>query len=126
MARYANTDKLKTDILMKYKKHWEVPCSSEDRLIQSIVTDLRVLIEKNTTADVAPRAEVANKICCEIEEEIVAALESNYRALKEWDDGRCNDYILEMVNRIKGKIDALRGIEAFVEELKKKYTEVQK
>ncbi len=75
------------------------------------------------TADVAPRAEVANKICCEIEEEIVAALESNYRALKEWDDGRCNDYILEMVNRIKGKIDALRGMEAFVEELKKKYTE---
>lgn len=75
------------------------------------------------TADVAPRAEVANRICCEIEEEIVAALESNYRALKEWDDGRCNDYILEMVNRIKGKIDALRGIEAFVEELKKKYEE---
>lgn len=53
----------------------------------------------------------------------IAALESNYRALKEWDDGRCNDYILEMVNRIKGKIDALRGIEGFVEELKKKYTE---
>ena len=78
------------------------------------------------TADVAPRAEVANKICCEIEEEIVAALESNYRALKEWDDGRCNDYILEMVNRIKGKIDALRGMEAFVEELKNKYAEVQK
>jgi hypothetical protein len=75
------------------------------------------------TADVAPRAEIANKICCEIEEEIVAALESNYRALKEWDDGRCNDYILEMVNRIKGKIDALRGIEAFVEELKNKYAE---
>jgi hypothetical protein len=74
------------------------------------------------TADVAPRAEVVNKICCKIEEEIVAALESNYRALKEWDDGRCNDYILEMVNRIKGKIDALREIEGFVEELKKKYT----
>lgn len=67
MARYANTDKLKTDILMKYKKHWEVPCSSEDRLIQSIVTDLRVLIEKNTTADVAPRAEVAREIFGEIE-----------------------------------------------------------
>lgn len=77
-------------------------------------------------ADVAPRAEVANKICCEIEEEIVAALESNYRALKEWDDGRCNDYILEMVNRIKGKIDALRGMEAFVEELKNKYAEGEK
>lgn len=69
------------------------------------------------------RQEVARAICCEIEKEIVAALESNYRALKEWDDGRCNDYILEMVNRVKGKIDALRGIEGFVEELKKKYTE---
>ena len=62
MARYVNADKLKTDISAKYKKHWEVPCSSEDRLIQSIVTDLRVLIEKNTTADVAPRAEVAREI----------------------------------------------------------------
>lgn len=69
------------------------------------------------------KQEVAREICCEIEEEIVAALESNYRALKEWYDGRCNDYILEMVGRINGKIDALRGIEGFVEELKKKYTE---
>lgn len=67
MARYTDTDKLKTDILMKYKKHWEVPCSSEDRLIQNIVTDLRVLIEKNTTADVVPRAEVAREIFGEIE-----------------------------------------------------------
>jgi hypothetical protein len=75
------------------------------------------------TADVAPKSDVARKICCEIEEEIVAALESNYRALKEWGDGRCNDYILEMVNRIKGKIDALRGIEGFIAELKNKYTE---
>ena len=72
------------------------------------------------------QSEVAMAICCEIEEEIVAALESNYRALKGLDDGRCNDYILEMVNRIKGKIDALRGIEGFVEELKKKYTEGEK
>lgn len=74
-------------------------------------------------ADVVPRAEVVNKICCEIEEEIVAALESNYRILKELDDGRCNDYVLEIVNRIKGKIYALREIERFVEELKKKYTD---
>lgn len=58
MARYVEVDKLKNDILMKYKKNWEVPCSSEDRLIQSVVTDLRVLIEMNTTTDVAPRAEV--------------------------------------------------------------------
>ena len=88
--------------------------------------DIAAAIDELPTADVAPRAEVAREICCEIEEEIVADLESNYRALKEWDDGRCNDYILEMVNRIKGKIDALRGVEAFVAELKKKYTEEQK
>lgn len=55
MARYIDADALKTDILMKYKKNWEVPCSSEDRIVQRVVTDLRVLIEKNTPADVVPR-----------------------------------------------------------------------
>jgi hypothetical protein len=111
MARYTDIDKL----IAEY-----------DRVHIGPAGGARKLMVEAPIADVAPRAEVANKICCEIEEEIVAALESNYRALKEWDDGRCNDYILEMVNRIKGKIDALRGIEAFVEELKNKYAEVQK
>ena len=73
------------------------------------------------TADVVPRDEV-RRIFEEIEEEIVAALDSNYKALRTYDDGRNNDYILELVGRIKGKIDALRGIEAFVEDLKEKYT----
>ena len=122
MARYIDADKFKADILKKYAWSWDVPCSTEDRIIQRVVTDLRVLIEQSITADVAPKSEVARKICCEIEEEIVAALERNYLDLKEWDDGRCNYYVLEIVNRIKGKIDALRGIECFVEELKKKYT----
>lgn len=84
------------------------------------------IIDNLPAADVVPKSEVARKICCEIEEEIVAALESNYRVLKEYDDGRCNDYILEIVNRVQGKIDALRGIEGFVEELKNKYTEEHK
>lgn len=66
--------------------------------------------------------EVAREIFEEIEEEICAALDSNYKALRTYDDGRNNDYILELVGRIKGKIDALRGIEAFVEDLKEKYT----
>ena len=65
---------------------------------------------------------LTKKIFDEIEEEICAALDSNYKALRTYDDGRNNDYILELVGRIKGKIDALRGIEAFVEELKEKYT----
>lgn len=71
------------------------------------------------------KTEVAREICCEIEEEIVGALESNYRVLADYDDGRCNEYILELVNRVKGKVDALRSIESIVEELKKKYTEGQ-
>ena len=82
MARYVDTDKLKNDILMKYKKHWEVPCSSEDRLIQTVVADLRVLIEKNTTADVAPRAEVAREIFEEIERYMMDFTDVTHTAYK--------------------------------------------
>lgn len=93
MARYADTDKLKNDILTKYKKHWEVPCSAEDRLIQSIVTDLRVLIECNTTADVVPRAEVAKEIFEEID-----------KAIKEHSQGYCCDwYLYELIDKLKKK-----------------------
>lgn len=75
-------------------------------------------------ADVAPRAEVAREICCKIEEEIVAALESNYRARKEHLERHAElAYDTELLLEINGKINALRGMEAFVEELKKKYAE---
>ncbi len=60
--RYIDADALKTDILKKYRGNWEIPCSSEDRLIQRVVTDLRVLIEQSITADVAPKSEVAREI----------------------------------------------------------------
>jgi hypothetical protein len=113
MPRYIDADRVME----------EIASMSSHNLCEWSTLGVKALINRQPTADVAPRAEVVNKICCEIEEEIVAALESNYRALKEWDDGRCNDYVLEIVNRIKGKIDALRGIEGFVEELKKKYTD---
>ena len=80
-----------------------------------------------STADLAPRAEVAREICCKIEEEIVAALESNYRARKEHIERHAElAYDTELLLEINGKINALRGIEGFVEELKKKYAEVQK
>lgn len=66
--------------------------------------------------------EVAQKIFREIEEEIVAALDSNYNALRirlEKDAVHANDGgFMDLVN---GKINALRGIEYFIEELKKKY-----
>jgi hypothetical protein len=63
------------------------------------------------------KTEVARKICCEIEEEIVAALESNYKVISKFVESDSLYYT------VKGKISALRGIEGFVEELKKKYTE---
>lgn len=62
MARYIDADALKTAILTKYRANWEIPCSSEDRLIQRVVTDLRVLIEQSITADVAPKSEVERLI----------------------------------------------------------------
>lgn len=73
------------------------------------------------TADVAPRAEVAREIFEEIESEIVAALQSNYRAKQERVEKQLPDDFVSYM--CEGKIAALRGIEAFVEELKKKYTE---
>jgi regulator of replication initiation timing len=62
MSRYVDAEALKTDILKKYKQNWEVPCSYEDRIIQRVVTDLRVLIEQNTPADVVPKSEADNLI----------------------------------------------------------------
>ena len=73
------------------------------------------------------KAEVAREICCKIEEEIVAALESNYRARKEHIERYADfAYDTELLLEINGKLNALRGIEGFVEELKKKYTEAEK
>lgn len=65
------------------------------------------------------KSEVAREICCKIEKEIVAALESNYRAMREHNLKRSPDADGLLLERIYGKIDALRGIEGFVEELKK-------
>jgi hypothetical protein len=68
-------------------------------------------------------AEFAREICCKIEEEIVAALESNYNARAErLRNPRCESAD-EFIAHVEGKIAALRGIEGFVEELKDKYTE---
>lgn len=63
------------------------------------------------------QSEVANKICCEIKQEISAALDSNYRVRGELE---LSDELYYAVN---GKISALRGIEGFITELEKKYME---
>ena len=66
--------------------------------------------------------ELTRKLCCEIEEEIVAALESNYKAKAE---RLANPHVSmadELISYCEGKIAALRGIEDFITELKNKYT----
>lgn len=79
-----------------------------------------------STADVAPRSEVAREICCEIESEIVAALESNYYVKSERMKKPRLEMADEFIAHIEGKINALRGMEWFVAELKQKHTEDQK
>lgn len=75
--------------------------------------------ERVFNADYRKQSDVVNKICCEIKQEIAAALESNYKAEKQ---NRAIDR-LYMHEAIMGKITALRGIDDFISELKKKYTE---
>ena len=72
------------------------------------------------TADVVPRSEVARKIFEEIEREINDALKSNYKVLPIIEESEA------LWNRVGGKIDALRGIGGFIEELKEKYSEDKK
>ena len=62
-------------------------------------------------------SEVAREIIKEIEKEINDALKSNYNVLPQLEE------FAELWSRVQGKIDALRGIGGFVEELKEKYTE---
>ena len=77
-------------------------------------------LTKIPAADVVPRDEVA-KIFEEIELELVAALESNYKWIREH-NVIGNTVSGSVMQRVYGKIDALRGIEGFIEELKEKYT----
>ena len=62
-------------------------------------------------------SEVAREIFEEIEREINDALQSNYKVLPLIEQSEA------LWNRENGKIDALRGIEGYIAELKKKYTE---
>lgn len=64
--------------------------------------------------------EVAEEIFAEIEKEIEEALKSNYKVLPQL------EFSNELYNSVRGKIDALRGIEGFIAELKNKYTEDKK
>ena len=61
--------------------------------------------------------EVVRDIFTKLEEEIKPLLEKNYRLYTKY----LNEQDSQTVLRFGGKIDALRGIYCFIEELKKKY-----
>jgi hypothetical protein len=94
MARYGDLDKLAVK--------WRLASPTQRQNFGEI-------IESHPTAD------VVEQIFTEIEKEIEEALKSNYRCKTTDDDVFC---------RINGKIDALRGVQYFIEELKKKFMEV--
>lgn len=60
-------------------------------------------------------SDVAEEIFAEIEAEIDAALTSNYNFIQQY------ELLDALWSRVNGKIDALRGIDGFLAELKKKY-----
>ena len=95
MARYIDADILKRDLI-------------DSRSFYPAI--VKNAIEEVPTEDVVPRAEVE-----EILKEIELALDNNYKARN------ANGYG-EFLSYINGKIDALRGIEAFVKEIEKKYS----
>ena len=65
-------------------------------------------------------SDVAREIFEEIEQEIEAALTSNYNAKQEHYDSRYR-ISTEFIGMVCGKIDALRGMQDFLANLKKKY-----
>lgn len=75
------------------------------------------LIALNTVMEQIPemKVEVARKIFEEIEEEIEGTLKNNYNVRLRFENSD------ELWHNINGKINALRGIEYFIAELRKKY-----
>ena len=136
MARYidadAATELLRSAVCTNCYSYNEIKCRSCE------YDDAISYIDDVPDADVVPRVELdamrgaansykihyenlVRKICCEIEEEIVVALESNYKAKRERLANPHIDTADEFVAYCEGKITALRGIEDFIEELKDKY-----
>jgi phosphoribosyl-ATP pyrophosphohydrolase len=139
MARYIDADKV-TEEINRIGGHnlceWEtlgvkalidrqptadvVPKSEVERL-QSQVNRLKKYDEERDIALHArliteTREKVAREIFEEIDGEIKLALDSNYKARSQVE---LSD---ELYHTVNGKISALRGIDDFLAELKKKYT----
>ena len=113
---------LKAELQRNYVPKSEVEALEKEverltNILNSYALQYGTVADKQKLID-GVKAEVAREIFEEIEEEIEAALNNNYTKLK--DCGAERVLFFEYVN---GKITCLRGIEDFITELKKKYTE---
>ena len=118
MAEYIDREKLLEQI--EEPMNWT---DSEAELQeQADYQSYKNLIENALTEDVVPRSEVdkakqdvAREIFEEIHKEIKCALDNNYNEL--------NKHIVDkhFAEYISGKLHALRGIDDFIDELKKNY-----
>lgn len=80
------------------------------------ISDVRLAISL-AQAETGEVEEVVREIFEAIEREITDALKSNYEVRQQVEESE------SLWNNVNGKINALCGIEYFIEELKKKYTE---
>ena len=115
VAPRAEVDKLKYTLVgvMHSVDKW----LDGDELKQDEVNRAITMREKTLRIVENARAEVAREIFEGIEREITDALKSNYKVLPQIEESEA------LWNHVNGKINALRGIEYFIEELKEKYTE---
>lgn len=149
MAEYINRLQLVSDICTRIKDVEYADGKDEYSFAYGTLTGLRMamkLVNKAPTADVVPKSEVflassdatkkllevhgyavthdadikeevVREIFEEIEREINDALQSNYKVLPQIEQSEA------LWNRVNGKIDALRGIDGFITELREKYKE---
>lgn len=96
---------------------WSTTDLIEDEQHKFCFGNLKTVNEFAHNAGYRRQSEVAREIFEEIEKEIIAALESNYRVYEKYLNAQDSPTLL----RVGGKIDALRGIYCFIEDLKKKY-----
>jgi hypothetical protein len=116
-------DELHKQLNVFYGEHEHGFCSDDMDYSDNARNHFAILEEGESldalATDVVPKSEV-EKIFEEIEKEIEEALKSNYEARRVYNPTD------EFGMWVQGKIDALRGIEYFLAELKKKYTEEKK
>lgn len=114
MARYIDADALILEI-----SSLSITLGGKELLGEITKNSVIRMVNEQPTADVAPRSEVAREIFEEIHREITEAIKSNVRAIDERQE-KHNIYEDDFIHRCYGKIDALRGIDGFITELKEK------